>query len=287
MSANNQSISRRIGNPNDEFYTLPETVEGELKHYSAFLEGKRIYLSADGTESAFWQYFAAHFRALRLEALTATKYAPGGKGIKATLTRDGFAVEQLEGDGDFRSEECRAILRDCDCVITNPPFSIFRDFLFSTLEAGKDFVFLGNILGLTYSAVFDAFHAGRFRLGYSTGTQTFLRPDGSRQALRGIRWFTSFAVSPSRPPLRPAATFDASRYPVFDRFPAVRFVRTVRDIPRDYPEALAVPFTVFDFDLSGWEVLGRVGEPRTVDGKRVFQRAIIRRQHCEGQSAKY
>ena len=279
MSANNQSISRRIGNPNDEFYTLPETVEEELRHYSAFLEGKRIYLPADGTESAFWRYFAANFRALRLEALTATKYAPGGHGTKAVLTRDGCTVEQLQGDGDFRSEECRAILRDCDCVITNPPFSIFRDFLFSTLEAGKDFVFLGNVLGLTYSAVFDAFHAGRFRLGYSTGTQTFLRPSGALERLRGIRWFTSFPVSPSRPPLQPAATFDASRYPVFDRFPAVRFVRTVRDIPRDYPEALAVPFTVFDFDLTGWEVLGRVGEPRTVDGKRVFQRAIIRRSH--------
>ena len=279
MSANNQSISRRIGNPNDEFYTLPETVEEELRHYSAFLEGKRIYLPADGTESAFWRYFAANFRALRLEALTATKYAPGGHGTKAVLTRDGCTVEQLQGDGDFRSEECRAILRDCDCVITNPPFSIFRDFLFSTLAAGKDFVFLGNILGLTYSAVFDAFHAGRFRLGYSTGTQTFLRPSGALERLRGIRWFTSFPVSPSRPPLQPAATFDASRYPVFDRFPAVRFVRTVRDIPRDYPEALAVPFTVFDFDLTGWEVLGRVGEPRTVDGKRVFQRAIIRRSH--------
>ncbi len=275
----NAAISKRLGNPNDEFYTLPETVEGELKHYSAFLRGKRIYLPADGPESAFVEYFRERFDALGILSCTATQYAPGGIGRKTVITATGATVEPLQGDGDFRSAECQGILAASDCVITNPPFSIFRDFLFSTLEAGKDFVFLGNILGLTYSAVFDAFHAGRFRLGYSTGSQTFLRPDGSRQALRGIRWFTSFAVSPSRPPLRPAATFDASRYPVFDRFPAVRFVRTVRDIPADYPEALAVPFTVFDFDLTGWEVLGRVGEPRTVNGKRVFQRAIIRRLH--------
>ncbi len=274
----NAAISKRLGNPNDEFYTLPETVEAELNHYSAFLRGKRIYLPADGPESAFVEYFRERFDALGVASCVATQYAPGGHGRKTVITADGVTVEPMQGDGDFLGDECAAILAASDCVITNPPFSIFRDFLFRTLEAGKDFVLLGDILALTYSAVFDAFHAGRFRLGYATGSQSFLRPNGDLARMQGIRFYTTFPVSPSRPPLRPAATFDPARYPLFDRFP-VRYVDRLANLPADYPEALGVPFTVFDFDLAGWDVLGRVGEPRTIQGKRKFQRAIIRRRN--------
>ena len=271
----NAAISKRLGNPNDEFYTLPETVEAELSHYSAFLRGKRIYLPADGPESAFVAFFRERFDALGILSCTATQYAPGGIGRKTTITATGLTVEPLQGDGDFLGDECQGILAASDCVITNPPFSIFRDFLFRILDSGKDFILLGGFLALTYSAVFDAFHAGKFRLGYATGSQRFKRPSGELETAH-IRFFTSFPVAPPRKALRPSATFDESRFPLYDRFP-VRFVSRIRDIPKDYAGALAVPFTVFDYDLTGWEVLGRVREPMRIQGKRVFHRVIVRR----------
>lgn len=114
---------------NDEFYTLYEDIEKEMVNYIEHFKDQWIYLPCDTEDSNFWKYFVDHFKEFELKRLTATHINFNGPSYR--LDYDGSTVTRTDliGNGDFRSEECTKIKDECDMVITNPPFSLFREFV--------------------------------------------------------------------------------------------------------------------------------------------------------------
>lgn len=115
---------------NDEFYTRYEDIEKEMVHYTEHLKGKVVYCPCDDYRwSNFVRYFKNNFEAFGLKGLVATNYDIGEGAWKYTYNGVTETVDRLEGSGDFRSGECTKIMQECDIVITNPPFSLFREFM--------------------------------------------------------------------------------------------------------------------------------------------------------------
>lgn len=207
--AGNSSLGAAKDAKNDEFYTQYSDIEAEMNAYVEFnpdaFRDKTVLLPCDDPEwSNFTKYFAANFTRFGLKKLISTSYAKsaGNKqptlfeqesplfdaskhdthGKLFTLTRDkddsgrvdGDDIElsgYLEGDGDFRSAEVKALRDEADIIITNPPFSLFRDFLAWILEAGKQFVILGNMNAITYKEVFPLLRDNKIWLGYKSLNQ--------------------------------------------------------------------------------------------------------------------
>lgn len=131
MSKNNSNLHLAKKAKNDEFMTRLEDIEAECQHYIEHFKNQWIYCPCDSEQSNFWKYFVDHFNDFHLKHLTATHINLDGTS-SYRLDYDGSECKQmpLDGNGDFRSEECSAIRDECDMVITNPPFSLFRDFVF-------------------------------------------------------------------------------------------------------------------------------------------------------------
>lgn len=259
----------------DEWYTRLPDIERELDHYADQFHGKAIYLPCDDyRSSAFWTYFSERFESLGLTRLTATHYAPGG-GVahRADLTADGLTVTPLSGDGDFASEECAAIMRASDVVVTNPPFSLWRAFFAAVLASGADYLILGTINCLTYQSVWPEVQAGRCRLGVKSpsGVMHFRVPEsytntvklpgepGRYLSLPSIVWLTSLTV-PAKPGVELTASYDPDVYPTYDNYDAIEVSR-VKDIPKDYYGAMGVPVTFLGkHNPDQFELLGNMDD---------------------------
>ena len=206
--ADNAALHQAKRAKQDEFYTQLSDIEKELRHYKAHFEGKVVYCNCDDPyESNFFKYFAANFNAFDLKRLVGTSYAGspvagdqlsfdeigvenGGKAHKIVITEvgdydgdqavglsdvewllknDNNTAVNLEDNGDFRSSECVELLQDADIVVTNPPFSLFREYLAQLIDYGKDFLILGDQNALTYREVFPLIKAGKVWLGNDNG----------------------------------------------------------------------------------------------------------------------
>ena len=166
--ANNNNLHNAKATKNDEFYTRLEDIENELKYYKEHFKGKVVYCNCDGflkkERSNFFLYFSLNYEFLGLKGLICTKYNPNGKGVKyeyyGDLNGNNYPDEEeiftseLEGDGDFRSDECVELLKKCDIVCTNPPFSLFRQYIAQLFEYKKDFLIIGNVNAISYKEVF-------------------------------------------------------------------------------------------------------------------------------------
>ena len=155
----NNNLHTAKATKNDEFYTQLEDIENELKYYKDYFKGKVVYCNCDGflneEKSNFFVYFSLNYEFLGLKGLICTKYYPNGKGRKYEYygdlngnncpDKEEIFTSDLEGDGDFRSEECIGLLKKCDIVCTNPPFSLFRQYVAQLFEYNKDFLIIGNV----------------------------------------------------------------------------------------------------------------------------------------------
>ena len=146
---------------NDEFYTQLADIKKELEHYKSQLNNKVVYCNCDDyRKSKFWEYFHLNFAKIGLKRLVATHYSKDGIAFKAIydggddndITKG--IITQLSEDGDFRSKECIDILDASDIVVTNPPFSLFREFVATLMEHHKGFVIVGNKNAITYKEFF-------------------------------------------------------------------------------------------------------------------------------------
>lgn len=135
--ANNTNLHRAKRAKNDEFATQLSDIENECKHYTQHFVGKWIYCPCDDEKSNFWVYFVDHFHEFRLRHLTATHINFNGRSYRLDYDGDEITKTDLEGNGDFRSDECTKIKEECDMVVTNPPFSLFRDFINWLREDGE------------------------------------------------------------------------------------------------------------------------------------------------------
>lgn len=238
----------------DEFYTRYETVEGELKRYWQQLKGKRIYLNCDNPhKSNFWRYLYDNYHAIGLASLTATYY-----GDSAEIWQyDGsdLTIKTLNGDGSYDSDECLEQLNNCDVVITNPPFSLFRDFIDTMIDSGKDFLIVGNFLAIGYQNIFDRIMSGDIKIGFNSASTNFDRPDGSEKAAN-IAWFTTLDVDNKKPFMPLTKTFNADDYPVYDNYDAINCDK-VADIPLDYDGLMGVPITyLLKHNPAQFDILG-------------------------------
>ena len=183
----NTNLHEARKNKNDEFYTLYSDIEDELKHYTKYLEGKVIYCNCDDfTKSNFYKYFEANFDKLKLKKLYASCYPEGW-----LAEYDGERhIKKLEGDGDFRSEECVEILKKSDVIITNPPFSLFRQHFDLVMNNKKLFLSIGNLNAVTYKNIFPYLKTNEVILGANGRLLNFETPNGT-QKLGNVIWFTN------------------------------------------------------------------------------------------------
>lgn len=264
----NSKMRAAQANKRDEFYTMRPDVERELPLYREQFRGKRVFLPCDGSESAFFRFFLDRFSEYGIAEVRASRLSGSGSGFCETwsICADGVRKTVIpDDDGDFRTSRIVAeTLRWSDIVVTNPPFSLFREFMLMLFASGKHFIVLGNMNQILTKDIFPFVVSSRLRFGPSiySGDRTFLVPDGYPLEtsgafvengkryikVKGVRWFTD--MLPDSPAasraLVPKIRFADMEYERFDYMPDVICVNRTQDIPADYDGLMGVPLTYFD-----------------------------------------
>ncbi len=259
-SASNTSLHAARRNKNDEFYTQLTDIEKEMRYYKDHFRGKSVLCNCDDPEwSNFWKYFTLNFEHLGLAKLVATHYSQDEPSYKLEYFGVGrpSVKTPLEGDGDFRSPECVELLKQADIVVTNPPFSLFREYLAQLVEHGKQFLIIGNNNALTYKEIFKHIKENRLWLGVSPRSMKFKQPDGSLKDVNAC-WFTNLIHHKRNEELILFRTYAGNEqlYPKYDNYDAIE-VNKVADIPVDYEGAMGVPITFLDkYNPEQFEIVG-------------------------------
>ena len=239
---------------NDEFYTQFEDVNAELNNYREHFRGKVVYCNCDSAKSNFWLYFRIRFEFLGLKKLIATHYDETGGAYKLEyngehgvyhpdMGESGLysSKEPLSGNGDFRSEECLDLLSGCDIVVTNPPFSLFRDFVGVLDSFGKQFLIVGSMNAITYKDIFNLIKDNKLWLGVNN-VKRFLQPDGSIKQFGNICWFTNLEHFKRNEELILFKHYHPEAYPNYDNYDAIEVSKVV-DVPVDFFGEMGVPIT--------------------------------------------
>lgn len=264
-SASNTSLHAAKKAKNDEFYTQLYDIENELKHYKEHFRGKVVFCNCDDPDwSSFWVYFQEGFEHLGLARLIATHYSQGKSSYKLEFdgrrSADGKPIVRqtdLEGDGDFRSAECVELLKEADIVVTNPPFSLFREYVGQLVEHGKQFLVIGSQNAITYKETFKLIRENRLWLGNAKPKQ-FKQPDGSIKTFGNICWFTNLPHKKRNEELILFRAYSGNehRYPKYDNYDAIEVSKVV-DIPADYAGVMGVPITFLDkYNPEQFEIVG-------------------------------
>ena len=292
----NSNLNKAKKAKNDEFYTRLPDIERELFQYKHHFEGKKIFLNCDNPEySMFWMYFKLNFNFFGLRKLVATHYEVSSPSYKLEIfktpendkKRNDFDTVKtpLKQNGDFRSPEAIEILKDCDVVVTNPPFSLFREYIAQLMEHDKKFVIVGNPSAITYKEVFKYIKAGRVWLGvksmgvdmlfsvsaeFASELQETKKEGSGYKIVDGVVlgraqaiWFTNLAHGRRNEELFLYKSYKGNEvdYPKYDNYDAIN-VDKVKHIPKDYFGAMGVPITFLGkFNPKQFEVnaLGIIG----------------------------
>ena len=295
MAGKNGNLHAAKKAKNDEFYTQLTDIEKELQHYNDFFNGKAVYCNCDHqTESNFPRYFLEHFEELGLERLTATCYMSGGLGWKGEKIKGGeYTVEQLDGDGDFRSDECVGLLKQADVVVTNPPFSLFREYVKQLMEYNKKFLIIGNQNAITYKEIFPYIKNNQLWLGTTnnngmyylvpkdyeySASYKFQKVINGQQVCRvpSVCWFTNIENPRRNTPLDLYRKYNEKDFPKYDNYDAIE-VSKVTEIPEDYNGVMGVPITfLYKYCPDQFTLLSLLGP--YVNGKAIYKRLLIRRK---------
>jgi len=273
--AGNKSLTAATIAKEDEFYTKLTDIEKELRHYKEHFKDKVVFLNCDDPEySNFWRYFQLNFYELGLKKLVSTHYETDKPSYKmeivSTAVKNGKSTIQLglpdyvktplKQNGDFRSPECIEILKEADIVVTNPPFSLFREYVAQLIEYDKKFVIIEKQNAVTYKEIFPLLMNNKMWLGYHCGDMEFTVPsyyepretryrvgeDGTKyRSMGNICWFTNLDISKRHEELIVFKKYNSTEYLEFDNYKVIN-VDKVSDIPCDYYGAMAVPITFLD-----------------------------------------
>ena len=293
-----KSLNKNLHNASkakkDEFYTQLVDIEKELKHYKSQFRGKIVYCNCDDPfESNFFKYFAANFNAFGLKKLITTSFVKspivGGqlplfemKGLKPK-GKEPFKIEinkvsDSNADGsvglaDVRSEECIGLLKEADIVVTNPPFSLFREYIAQLAEYKKKFLVIGNVNSITYRECFKLIKQNKMWLGASihSGDREFRVPDdypldaaSSRVdsdgykyiRVKGVRWFTNMDYEERHENLVLYKKYIPEEYPKYENYDAINVNKT-SEIPENYAGAIGVPITFLDkYNPEQFQIIG-------------------------------
>lgn len=274
MAEKNTNLHNAKKAKNDEFYTQLSDIEKEMKHYKDFFKGKVVFCNCDDArESNFFQYFAINFEYLGLKKLICIGYKENGRGIlleyegdkngNRVVDDEEVIATELEGDGDFRSEESIKYLKECDVVVTNPPFSLFREYVAQLIEYGKKFLIIGNGNAVTYKEIFPLIKNNEMWVGnksfsggmdfvagenYDSAKCKHPKYDESGNIIINVMmciWFTNINHTKRNIPIDLYRRYNETEYPKYDNYDAIE-VSKVSEIPMDYEGVIGVPITFLD-----------------------------------------
>lgn len=285
----NQNLHRARQVKDDEFYTQLSDIEKELVNYRSYFKDKVVFCNCDDPESSnFWKYFENNFHFLGLKKLITTHFDSKQPTYRLEMTSEGVTKIPLKQNGDFRSSESMAILmNEADVVVTNPPFSLFREFISVLVASGKGFIVIGSKNAITYKEVFKFISKNQVWLGVNP-VKEFVRPDGSTQKFGNIGWFTNLNHKRRHESLTLFMEYSPDLYPKYDNYDAIEVSR-LSDIPVGYEGAMGVPITFLDkYNPNDYEILGidrELTEKETgkvsrffLGGKEVYARIVIRKR---------
>ena len=289
-TALNKNLHQAKNAKKDEFYTQLTDIENELKHYKAHFRNKVVYCNCDDPRmSNFFHYFSYNFEDLGLKKLITTCYQNqnrdlfsqhnseraiyleyyGDKNNNKTPDVEEIGVQYLKGDGDFRSEESIALLQQADIVVTNPPFSLFREYVAQLIEHHKKFVIIGAFNAITYKEIFPLIKANKMWLGngFKSGNAFFKTPyfkefakgvydaESGLVKFRNVTWFTNLDIAKRHEDLILYKTYTPEDYPKYDNYDAINVDKT-KEIPMNYKGVMGVPITFLDkYNPEQFEIL--------------------------------
>ena len=321
----NNNLHKAKNAKKDEFYTQLADIENELRHYRHHFKNKVVYCNCDDPRiSNFFHYFSYNFEDLGLKKLITTCYQNqhmdlfsqhdseraiyleycGDLNKNRVPDLEEIGVKYLKGDGDFRSEESIALLQQADIVVTNPPFSLFREYVAQLIAYQKKFVIVGNHNAITYKEIFPHIKENRIWLGYKYGDMAFKVPknyepretrywkDDNGQKWRSFGnmcWYTNLDIAKRHEDLILYKTYTPEEYPKYDNYDAINVDKT-KEIPMDYPSAMGVPITFLDkYNPEQFEIIGcsySYGRPTgwdtnidmsgTINGRSIYKRLLIK-----------
>lgn len=333
----NKSLHKAKKSKMDEFYTQLSDIEKELKHYKKHFRDKVVYCSCDDPRvSNFFHYFSYNFEKLGLKRLITTCYKNqerdlfsqnnseqaifleynGDKNGNFEPDPEEIGINPLKGDGDFRSKESIELLKQADIVVTNPPFSLFREYLTQLMEHNKQFVLIGNKNAITYKEIFRWIKENKMWVGNTPMSTDMLFdvPDDFAKELVATKkqgsgykivdgvvkgraqavWFTNMDIAKRHEDLILYKNYNPEEYPQYDNYNAINVDKT-KDIPADYKDIMGVPITFLDkHNPEQFEILGMsasagydeeiVGIPflgdkdarPLINGKNIYARVFIK-----------
>jgi hypothetical protein len=312
--SSNKNLHSASSAKKDEFYTQLADIEKELKHYKDQFRGKVVFCNCDDPkESNFVKYFSMNFEHLGLKKLIATHYKDANLFTKESPYKLEYTgdkngnrmpdlsefIKKMIGTGDFRSEECVELLKEADIVVTNPPFSLFREYVAQLAEYNKKFLIIGNVNSITYKECFKLIKENKMWLGASihSGDREFRVPEGYPLTaassridndgykyirVKGVRWFTNLDYEERHENLVLYKKYTSEEYPRYDNYDAINVDKTA-DIPIDYDGAIGVPITFLDkYNPEQFEIIkfrkGDDDKDLIVNGKFPYFRIIIKKK---------
>lgn len=284
------NLEKAQKNKKDEFYTRLEDIENELKHYKHHFRDKVVYCNCDDPRvSNFFHYFSYNFEHLGLKKLITTCYKNqeidlfsendseraiyleynGEKNGGSIPTAENIGIHHLRGDGDFRSKETIELLKQVDIVVTNPPFSLFREYVNQLIDFDKKFIIVGHQNAITYKETFPLLKDNKMWLGFGFkgGAGHFINKDYENYAtssnqkegmirVSGVVWYTNLDISKRTEDIILYKKYSADEYPMYDNYNAINVDKTA-DIPMDYEGIMGVPITFFNrYNPYQFEILG-------------------------------
>ena len=290
----NENLRKAKRQKNDEFYTQLSDIENELRHYTGHFPGKVVYCNCDDPcVSNFFHYFSYNFERLGLKKLITACYRNqdpdlfsrsdseraiwleynGNTKVGRVPDVEDIGVHSFEGDGDFSSQETIELLKQADIVVTNPPFSLFRQYVAQLVEYGKKFLVIGNLNAITYKELFPLIKNNKIWFGPSikSGDREFGVPkhypltaatnridkNGNKFVrVKGVRWFTNLDYPQRHEDLILYKYYSPDEYPTYDNYDAIN-VDKAAEIPMDWDGAMGVPITFLDkHNPEQFEVMG-------------------------------
>lgn len=312
----NKNLNQAKSAKKDEFYTQLADIENELRHYKEHFKGKTVLCNCDDPRvSNFFHYFSYNFEQLALKKLITTCYKNqerdlfsqnnseraiwleyfGDKNNNRVPDPDEIGIHYFKGDGDFRSDECIELLKQADIVVTNPPFSLFREYVAQLMKYDKKFIIVGHQNAIHYKEIFPLIKENKLWLGYgfkggaahfiSKYQDTATAGDHREGMIRvsGVNWFTNLEIQKRHEDLILIKLYNSEDYPTYDNYDAINVDKT-SDIPMDYEKIMGVPITYLDkynpeqFEIIGTSTMDMPKGAPYVSGKRIYERILIRRR---------
>lgn len=321
-NASNTLLQKAKKSKSDEFYTLLSDIESELLHYNGSFNGKVVYCNCDNPcKSNFYRYFAKNFKELGLRKLIASYYKETNYGLfdEVSNERGGYYIYTgtpseniiptdndlipFNGDGDFRSGECINLLKQADIVVTNPPFSLFREYIAQLINYNKQFLVIGNINAITYKEIFNLIKDNKVWLGINLGrgisgfivpenyelygTEAYIDNSGNRiVSPNNCLWLTNLEHKKRVEDILLTKRYigNESAYQKYDNYNGININKT-QDIPMDYTGFMGVPITfLHKFNPNQFEIIkfrkGDDGKDLSINGKCPYFRILIKNKRA-------